>query len=42
VESSLRSYTFHEEPDVGYLEGLLEAARRSLLPEGSAREAVVA
>ncbi|MCI4460957.1 MAG: winged helix-turn-helix transcriptional regulator [Thaumarchaeota archaeon] len=42
VESSLRSYTFHEEPDVGYLERLLEAARRSLLPEGSAREAVVA
>jgi predicted transcriptional regulator len=42
VESSISSYTFHEEPDVGRIELSLPAARRSLLPEGSVREAVIA
>ncbi|MGC8556247.1 MAG: helix-turn-helix domain-containing protein [Conexivisphaera sp.] len=42
VEASMGSYVFHEEPDVNYLERMLRHARSSLLPDGSARAAVVA
>ncbi|MGC8847434.1 MAG: helix-turn-helix domain-containing protein [Conexivisphaera sp.] len=42
VESSVRGYSFHEAPDVAYLERMLDAARRTLLPGSSVRDAVVA